>query len=68
MRSFIHRYGGGWPVLQDPDQATAISYGVYGVPETFFIDRRGIVRYKSTGPVPWDVLNTQIRKLIRSPA
>ncbi|HEX6506360.1 MAG TPA: TlpA disulfide reductase family protein [Chloroflexota bacterium] len=67
-KAFIRKYGGGWPVLRDPEQRTAISYGVYGVPETFFIDRRGIVRYKSTGPVPWNVLNTQIHRLLRSQA
>jgi cytochrome c biogenesis protein CcmG, thiol:disulfide interchange protein DsbE len=68
MRKFVHQYGGGWPILRDPGQQTAINYGVYGVPETFFIDRRGIIRYKSTGPVPWDVLNAQVRNLIRSRA
>jgi len=41
---------------------------VYGVPETFFIDRRGIVRYKSTGPVPWNALNIQVQELLRSRA
>jgi cytochrome c biogenesis protein CcmG/thiol:disulfide interchange protein DsbE len=66
MRTFVHQYGGGWPILLDPGQQTAINYGVYGVPETFFINRRGIVQYKSTGPVPWDVLNAQVRQLIRS--
>lgn len=68
MRTFTRRYGGGWPILRDPRQQTAIDYGVYGVPETFFIDRRGIIRYKSTGPVPWDVLNSQVRALLSSPA
>ncbi len=68
MSAFIRRYGGGWPVLRDPDQQTAISYGVYGVPETFFIDRKGVVRYKAIGPVPWDRLNTEVRSLISSQA
>ena len=68
MRSFTRQYGGGWPILRDPGQQTAINYGVYGVPETFFIDRRGIVRYKATGPVSWQALTTQIRDLLRSVA
>jgi cytochrome c biogenesis protein CcmG/thiol:disulfide interchange protein DsbE len=63
-RDFLHRYGGGWPVLQDPGQQTAINYGVYGVPETFFIDRSGIVRYKSTGPVTPALLARDIPKLV----
>ena len=66
MRAFTRQYGGGWPIVRDPGQQTAINYGVYGVPETFFIDRRGIIRYKSTGPVPWNALNSQVQELLRS--
>ena len=29
----------------------AIDWGVYGVPETYFIDKKGIIRYKHTGPI-----------------
>ncbi|MGH2443007.1 MAG: TlpA family protein disulfide reductase [Chloroflexota bacterium] len=50
-RSFLARHGGRWPDLQDPGQQAAIDFGVTGVPETFLIDRSGVVRYKSTGPV-----------------
>lgn len=64
-RAFIQRYGGGWPDVLDPAQRTAINYGVYGVPETFFIDRAGIVRYKSTGPVTPLLLYTDIQHLLR---
>lgn len=35
----------------DADGRIGIDYGVYGVPETFVIDRRGVVRHKHTGPV-----------------
>jgi len=37
--------------LMDLEGRTGIDYGVYGVPETFVIDKKGIVRYKHTGPV-----------------
>jgi cytochrome c biogenesis protein CcmG/thiol:disulfide interchange protein DsbE len=50
-RAFLRRHGGSWPNLTDPDQATAVAYGVSAVPETFIIDRHGIVRFKSTGPI-----------------
>ncbi len=36
--------------VMDSDGRTGIDYGVYGVPETFVIDKRGVVRYKHTGP------------------
>jgi cytochrome c biogenesis protein CcmG/thiol:disulfide interchange protein DsbE len=48
---FLRRHGGNWPVLSDPDEQTAIDYGVTGPPETVLIDRNGIVRYKAPGAV-----------------
>jgi len=43
-----------------------IDYGVYGVPETFVIDRAGVVRYKHIGPVTPEVWTTRLQPLIRS--
>ncbi len=37
--------------IMDQEGRTGIDYGVYGVPETFVIDKKGVVRYKHTGPV-----------------
>jgi cytochrome c biogenesis protein CcmG/thiol:disulfide interchange protein DsbE len=37
--------------IMDREGRTGIDYGVYGVPETFVIDKKGFVRYKHTGPV-----------------
>lgn len=42
--------------VMDSDGRIGIDYGVYGVPETFVIDKRGVIRYKHTGPVePGDI-------------
>ncbi|AEG00746.1 DsbE family thiol:disulfide interchange protein [Methylomonas methanica] len=42
--------------IMDTDGRVGIDYGVYGVPETFVIDKRGVIRYKHTGPVePGDI-------------
>lgn len=62
--AWLHRMGGGWPSLLDPRSRTAIDYGVYGVPETFFIDRSGRVAYKQLGPVNRSVLTTWIERLL----
>lgn len=67
-RKFMRQLGGGWPVARDPGQITAVNYGVYGVPETFFIDRHGIVRYKSIGPVAWSDLQYRIGILMAKSA
>ena len=37
--------------IMDQEGRTGLNYGVYGVPETFVIDKKGIIRYKHTGPV-----------------
>ncbi len=45
--------------IVDADGRTGIEYGVYGVPETFVIDKKGLIRYKHTGPVaPGDIEKT----------
>lgn len=65
-RAFMRRYGGGWPDVLDPAQRTSINYGVYGVPETFFIDRQGIIRAKVTGGVTPQILDGEIEMLLAS--
>ncbi len=51
--------------LFDHDGRVGIDYGVYGVPETFIIDREGVVRFKQIGPVTEEVLRTKIEPLVR---
>jgi len=63
-RAFLRQYGAGWPTVLDRDQQTAIDYGVYGVPETFLIDRRGVIRWKSTGTPSWEALSQQLDRLL----
>ena len=48
------------------DQAgrIAIDYGVYGVPETYVIDQKGIIRYKHIGPLTAGVAEKKLRPLI----
>lgn len=48
----------------DHDGRVAIDWGVYGVPETFIVDQRGIIRYKLTGPITAEKLKDQILPLI----
>lgn len=46
--------------LFDADGRVGIDYGVYGVPETYLIDKAGIIRYKHIGPVTSEALNEKI--------
>ncbi|KAI3591293.1 Cytochrome c-type biogenesis protein CcmG/DsbE, thiol:disulfide oxidoreductase [Cupriavidus sp. U2] len=49
----------------DADGRVGIDFGVYGVPETYVIDAQGVVRYRQVGPVTPDVLERQIKPLLR---
>jgi cytochrome c biogenesis protein CcmG/thiol:disulfide interchange protein DsbE len=48
----------------DEDGRTGIDWGVYGAPETFIMDREGIIRHKHIGPLTVDALNNEILPLI----
>ena len=48
----------------DPDNKAGIDFGVYGVPETYVIDREGRIRYKVVGPLYPDELNNRVLPLI----
>ena len=63
-QDFMRRYGQTYPGLLDPDGRTAIDYGVFGIPETFFIDRAGIVRARQIGAVTRDDLRQQIAGIL----
>jgi cytochrome c biogenesis protein CcmG, thiol:disulfide interchange protein DsbE len=43
----------------------AIDYGVYGVPETFVIDKQGVIRYKQIGPITPEALQKRILPLVK---
>ncbi len=49
----------------DGDGRIGIDYGVYGVPETFVVDKTGTIRYKHIGPVTPEVLRDKIDPLVR---
>ncbi len=50
----------------DVDGAVGIDYGVYGVPETFVIDKEGVIRYKQIGPITPEALEKKIMPLLKS--
>ena len=64
IRGFIARRGGWGRTLLDPDGETAIAYGVYGAPETFFIDTGGTVVRKVTGAMDGRFIDSVIEELL----
>lgn len=62
---WIRRMGGqSYPSVDDAGSRTAIDYGLYGVPETFFIGRDGRVAHKHVGPVTEAMLIERIERLL----
>ena len=43
-RDFVAEYGASWPTVVDPDKALRATYRVAGRPQTYFIDRTGVLR------------------------
>jgi cytochrome c biogenesis protein CcmG/thiol:disulfide interchange protein DsbE len=50
-RAYVQRMGMAWPALADDDGRTALSYGVFGPPETFFIGADGVIAGRHIGPI-----------------
>jgi len=64
---WLARFGNPYQLsAYDDDGRVGIDYGVYGVPETYLIDKTGRIRFKQNGPVTTEVLEKTLLPLIRS--
>jgi cytochrome c biogenesis protein CcmG/thiol:disulfide interchange protein DsbE len=64
--SWLAKHGNPYTAsLSDPEGRVGIDYGVYGVPETYVIDKVGVIRYKCIGPVTQAVLAEKILPLVK---
>ncbi len=63
-RQFIRRFRKSYPNGPDVGSKISIDYGVYGVPETFFIDREGKIAFKQIGEISMETLTQQIERLL----
>jgi len=63
-RKFIADFSLSFPNAPDPDGKVSVDYGVYGVPETFFLDRQGRIRVKHVGAVTDDVFRATVDRLL----
>ncbi len=52
-------------VVTDAEGKIGINYGVYGVPETYLIDKAGVIRYKQIGPITKELLYTKILPMVK---
>ena len=62
---FLQQRGSSYPTVVDDKGKTAIAYGVGGVPESFFLDANGVIVAKYSGPMSSDILQENLRKVVR---
>jgi cytochrome c biogenesis protein CcmG/thiol:disulfide interchange protein DsbE len=62
--AWLQRFGDPYVVSGvDRDGKVAIDFGVYGAPETYLVDREGVIRFKQTGPLTWKIIEERIAPL-----
>ena len=64
-RDFIEEFGVTYPNGMDRGGRIAIDYGVWGLPETFFIDREGRITYKHVGTLGRDAIMMKLDEALR---
>jgi cytochrome c biogenesis protein CcmG/thiol:disulfide interchange protein DsbE len=65
-RAWLQQFGDPYTLsVTDTDGRVGIDFGVYGVPETFVIDKGGVIRYKQIGPITPEALAEKILPLVR---
>jgi cytochrome c biogenesis protein CcmG, thiol:disulfide interchange protein DsbE len=67
-REFIAKFNHTFPIAPDPKGHVSVDYGVYGVPETFFIDRKGRVRFKQVGALTDEIARRHLDTLLKEPS
>ena len=67
-QKFIRDFGLSFPNAPDPTGKVSVDYGTYGVPETFFIDRRGRIRARHVGALTDEVIRVHVERLLAEPA
>ena len=60
---WLKERGGDWTTVLDKGSRTAIEYGLFGVPETFFIGADGVIAGRHIGPIDVDTLTTGIETI-----
>ena len=63
--AFLGSFGNPYVLsIQDVDGRAGIDYGVYGVPESYVIDKTGVIRFKQIGPITIDVIEKTILPMV----
>ncbi len=64
--NFLHTYGITYPNVVDDSGSTAINYGLTGVPETFFLNRQGVIVSKVIGELTQQTIQSNLQGILRT--
>jgi len=64
-RAFLREFGITYLNARDASGKVAIEYGVWGIPETFFVDREGRITYKQVGALGWPIITAKLDEALR---
>jgi cytochrome c biogenesis protein CcmG, thiol:disulfide interchange protein DsbE len=64
-RDFLEEFGITYPNGADPSGKIAVDYGVWGIPESFFIDPQGRITYKHVGGIRADVATAKLDEALK---
>jgi len=65
-KAWLNKFGNPYELSAwDIDGRVGLDFGVYGAPETFLIDKQGVIRHKQIGPITPEDLEKTILPLIR---
>lgn len=66
LANYLQKFGNPYQRLAaDKSGLTAINWGVYGVPETYFVDKTGIIRLRYAGPLSNEIVQHVLAPMIR---
>ena len=54
VKNFVSQLGLTFPIWSDEFNSAGVKYGLTGLPETFIVDKQGVIREKFIGPYEWD--------------
>ena len=65
-KEYLAKLGNPYQLIAyDPQGRVGLDYGVYGTPETYVIDKRGVIRYKRIGPLTPEIIKQKIIPLVQ---
>jgi cytochrome c biogenesis protein CcmG/thiol:disulfide interchange protein DsbE len=64
-RAFARRFGKEYFLAMDSERGDiSLNFGLYGVPETFFVDAQGVISHKHIGALDWEMVQREVERML----